>query len=124
MKPGGMGNPSLVISARPAPLPPSRILFLPSASSKKYIGLTMAGGLPRLPSSDICYDDISAFSSLKRCARYLHVYTSMRVCARVSSGACGGEIAQKLVLLYTSTYCRPVHELGASIAPTLAASRA
>jgi hypothetical protein len=38
----------------------------------------------------------------------------MRVCARVSSGACGGEIAQKLVLLYTSTYWRPVHELGAS----------
>jgi hypothetical protein len=57
---------------------------------------------------------ISAFSSLKRCARYLHVYTSMRVCARVSSGACGREIAQKLVLLYTSTYCCPVHELGAS----------
>src|SRR5919199_650550 len=36
-----MGRPRLVICARPAPLLPSSILFLPSVSSKKYIGFTV-----------------------------------------------------------------------------------
>src|SRR5919106_5835591 len=72
MKPGGTGRPSLVISARPAPLPPRRFLFRPSASSKKYIGLTAAGALPKLLSSDIAgWCDL--FLKGLKCCVYLQV---------------------------------------------------
>src|SRR5512142_3235174 len=44
VKPGGTGNPALVISARPAPLPPSSSFILPWPSAlpppKKYTYLT------------------------------------------------------------------------------------
>src|SRR5918997_6284590 len=67
MKPGGTGRPSLVISARPAPFPPSTILFPPSASSKKYIGLTVCWALPKRLSSDITrWSDLS-HTALKCC---------------------------------------------------------
>src|SRR5271165_124275 len=55
VNPGGTGNPALVISARPAPLPPrsSFILPLPSAlpppKKKTYLVALLPLGLPLLP---------------------------------------------------------------------------
>jgi hypothetical protein len=58
---------------------------------------------------------ISAFSSLKRCARYLHVlYIYARMCARFQWSMWWRNCAKISPFTYTSTYCRPVHELGAS----------
>src|SRR5712692_7716590 len=60
VKPGGTGNPALVISARPAPLPPrsSFILPLPSAlpppKEKTYLVAAFLSVVPMLVSGRVC----------------------------------------------------------------------
>src|SRR4051794_27216918 len=53
-KPGGTGSPIRVISARFAPLPPSRSLrsLLPSTKSYTYLGIRLA---PHSPRSNVVY---------------------------------------------------------------------
>src|SRR6266849_1750579 len=92
VNPGGTGNPALVISARPAPLPPrsSFILPLPSAvpppKEYTYLVALLALGLPLLPGDWISVSGSVDVAIMSPLSQYLD-FVLRRATVRPRDGA-------------------------------------
>src|SRR5262245_6508877 len=75
MKPGGTGSPKLVISARLAPLPPSRSFrsLLPSAKSYTYFSVTVPAFHHNLDVGSVRKGMSSRWNAVRECPRVADV---------------------------------------------------